>query len=190
MAKAKAPEHAETMPESCPEDAEERLRRAEEGRQRYEIAVSETDKAFEDNKLGLKSVLRDMQIAYSTSAPTGVRETINIRRWRLLYRDKPEKFLAIMESHEEKAEAKKRSVKAKAAELERLREAESKLKAELTAAREKWEAELRVLRERVQELEALVPGDVLDEYENPALERLEALKERLIREACREGVSS
>jgi hypothetical protein len=120
--------------------------------------------------LNALTLVQQMHIAMGTLQPPGT-EPVSIRRWRKLYAKNPDRFLAILDSRE-------KAKSAGAAELERLQA----IAADFEEFKVKSKADLTVALSRVAELEARLAESEDDEYADPAMERLEELELRLIRE--------
>jgi hypothetical protein len=136
------------------------------------VPAEENTKGVVIEGITLDGILREMQVAYQMVRPANTNDPVGIRRWRKLFLSKPERFMAILEQQERKFAARQAAAKAVEEELASLRARVPELEGGLTAA---------LLR--VGELEKLVPAAGSDEYENPAMGRLEELEMRLLREA-------
>lgn len=120
------------------------------------------------NGLVVEGAFRDLLLAYNTQRTPQNGDPAGVAKWRRLYRDKPERFMSIMEALEKKQLERQKEAKEHAAEFERLQASEAKLKADLTAA----------LKE-LAELRKLLPSE-LDEYDDPGLERVNELMDKLL----------
>jgi DNA repair exonuclease SbcCD ATPase subunit len=123
----------------------------------------------------VEGILQQMQLAYQTTQPVGTKDPVGVRRWRKLFLMKPDRFLAILTDQEKK--------------LNERQEANRKQREEFTALGERkreLETENATLKSKITELEAKLPE--VDEYDDPAVERLEELTRKLLAECERKSV--
>lgn len=130
--------------------------------------VEESPKSVVVEGITVDGILREMQIAYQMVRPANTSDPVGIRRWRRLFLVKPERFMAILEAQEKRFLARQEEAKAQQNEFEKLKAEVPKLKADLTAA----------LKE-LAELRAMIPSE-LDEYDDPGLERVNELMDKLL----------
>jgi hypothetical protein len=110
-----------------------------------------------------------MQLAYQTTQPVGTKDPVGIRRWRKLFITKPDKFLAILADQEKRLLDKQEASRKHCKEFEALGMRVVEL-----------EAENKTLKTRIAEFEAKLPD--VDEYDDPAINRLRELREKLAKE--------
>lgn len=143
---------------------------AREPKRNGHLFAAETQKVVTIEGITVEGVMKEMQIAYQTLTEKGTNDTCGVKRWRRVFRERPDRFMKILESLEKKMEVSKEANRKYSEEYE----ARGKRITEL-------ETENAGLQTKIAELEAKL-GDVgEDEYAepDPAVERLRELREKL-----------
>lgn len=120
-------------------------------------------------------ILQQMQLAYQTTQPVGTKDPVGVRRWRKLFITKPDKFLTILADQEKKLFERQEANRKRCEQVEALGKRKSELETENAA-----------LKSKIAELEAKLPE--VDEYDDPAADRVKALCDKLLAEGEAERV--